>query len=72
MAAIVVALMAVLSLILRLFDFVEEKLFPSGIRAAHKPRTKPLLRRISLPLCIALGVFLATLGLNESFIGWFY
>ena len=52
-----------------LLDMVFERLFPSGIRPAPNSQTqtpKPLLRRLSLPVGLVLGVILARLGLAST------
>lgn len=48
----------------RLFD----RLFPSGVRPARVPapsRRKPLIRTLSLPAGVVLGVLAAALGLSD-------
>lgn len=52
-----------------LIDGLIDKIFPSGIRSARKPQARrrtPLLRLLSLPIGIVLGVALALLGLGDS------
>lgn len=49
-----------------------DKVFPSGIRPARKaqvPRPAPLLKRLSLPVGIVVGIALAQAGLGDKLIG---
>jgi hypothetical protein len=46
-----------------------DRLFPSGIRPARvpaPPRGKPLVRTLSLPAGVVLGVLVAALGLSDG------
>lgn len=72
---ILVALSAALFLIVRLHDFIGGKLFPSGIRPARNlqaKRKKPLLRRLSFPAGLVVGIVLAALGLDDPLTGWLF
>ena len=72
---ILVVLAAALFLIVQLHDFIGEKLFPSGIRPARNPqakRKKPLLRRLSFPAGLVVGIVLAAFGLDDPLIGWLF
>jgi small-conductance mechanosensitive channel len=63
-----VVLFVALFLIVKLHEWVGEKLFPSGIRPARsskKGRKNSPVRRLSLPVGLALGVVFAELGLRE-------
>ena len=56
-----------------LHDRSGKKLLPSGIRPARKPesaRKTLLLRRLSLPAGLVLGVVLGSLGLDDYLSGW--
>jgi len=67
------ALSAALFLIVWLHDRLGEKLFPSGIRPARKPkrvRKTPLFRRLSLPVGLVLGILLAALGWDQWLSDW--
>lgn len=73
-AVLIPLLAAVLFFYMSLFDRLIEKVFPSGIRPAHKSkktRTTPLAKHLSFPLGLALGIVLAALGLVDRFLGWF-
>ncbi|MHA7923564.1 MAG: hypothetical protein ACX936_00095 [Marinobacter sp.] len=64
----IAVLSAVLFFIVFLHDRLGKKLFPSGIRPAREPeraRKTPLLRRLSLPAGLVLGVVIASLGLDD-------
>ena len=64
----IAVLSAILSFIVFLHDFLGKKLFPSGMRPAREPekaRKQPLLRRLSLPIGLVLGVVVASLGLDD-------
>ena len=72
---ILVVLSAALFLIVRLHDFIGEKLFPSGIRPARNPQAKrkrPLLRRLSFPAGLVVGIVLAALGLDIPLTDWLF
>ena len=69
-----VVLATALFFIVLLHDRLGEWLFPSGIRPARKPEKvsrKPLVRRLSLPVGLVLGVVLAGFGLDDWLLGWF-
>lgn len=72
-AVLIPLLAAVLFFYMSLFDRLIDKVFPSGIRPAHKSkkvRKAPLVKRLSLPLGLVLGIVLAALGLGDRFLGW--
>ena len=63
----------VLFFYMSLSDRLIDKVFPSGIRPAHKSkktRKNPLAKRLSFPLGLVLGIVLAALGLGDRFLGW--
>lgn len=52
-----------------LFDGFVDRIFPSGIRPARKPKTAnrtPLLRLLSLPIGFMVGITLARLGFSDA------
>lgn len=68
----IAALFVALSFIVVMHDRIGQKLFPSGIRPAHKPkakRKKPMVRRISFPLGLAVGITLGSLGFDALLLG---
>ena len=68
MAVILVVLLGGLFLVMVLFDWLVDRLFPIGIRTAkdpHEKKPKPLPRALSLPVGFILGVVLAVLGLDR-------
>ena len=72
---LIVVLSIGLFLLVLLHEFIGEKLFPSGIRPARKPRTilkAPLSRRLSLPAGLVIGIALAALGLDEPLFDWLF
>jgi|GEM_PF-749713 len=74
-AVLIVVLAAVLFFLESWFDGLFEKVFPSGIRPARKPkkvRKAPLARRISFPSGLVLGIVLAGLGLGDRLLGWLF
>ncbi len=48
---------------------VSEKFFPGGVKRPRIPRQKPLGRRLSLPLGLAIGLVVAWLGLDLPILG---
>ncbi|NKI34010.1 hypothetical protein HFP89_02370 [Wenzhouxiangella sp. XN79A] len=67
-----VVLLAALFLIVNVHEWLGEKLFPSGIRPARRPGNGPTtsrVRRFGLPVGLALGVFVAALGLTDGLSG---
>lgn len=72
-AVLIVVLAAVLLFLDSWIDVLFEKVFPSGIRPAHKSkkvRKAPMARRLSLPSGLVLGIVLAGLGLGDRILGW--
>ena len=72
-AVLIPLLAAALFFYMSLFDRLIDKVFPSGIRPAHKSkktRKTPMEKRLSLPLGLVLGIVLAVLGLGDRFLGW--
>jgi hypothetical protein len=72
MAMILLLLGGGLFLAIALFDKLFDRLFTVGIRPARNPQPqspKPLLRVISLPLGLILGVVLAVLDLDGAVLG---
>lgn len=68
LAIIVVVFILVFLAFDGLLDRLFEKVFPSGIRAVRKPaasRRSPLLRRLSLPVGITIGLALAWFDLAD-------
>lgn len=66
----IAVLSAVLFFIVFLHDRLGKKLFPSGIqpaRGSEGERKTPLVRRLSLPAGVVLGVFFTSLGLDDYF-----
>lgn len=58
-----------------LIDGLVDRVFPSGIRPARKPKARrrlPLLRRLSLPVGIVVGVALAQVGLGDRLLTIFF
>lgn len=71
-AILIPTLFAGLLLFDGLIDGLIDKVFPSGIRSARKPqvqRRAPLLKRLSLPVGIVVGVALAQAGLGDKLLG---
>lgn len=69
MAVILVLFGGGLFLFMVLSDKLFDRLFPIGIRPAKNPQPqppKPLLRVLSLPLGLILGVVLALLGFDKT------
>ena len=53
-------------------DLLTDRLFAIGVRPARKPKEEgrtPLLRLLSLPVGLVLGVALARLGLDDTILG---
>jgi hypothetical protein len=74
-AVLIVVLAAVLMFLDSWIDVLFDKVFSSGIRPAHKlkkVRKAPMVRRLSLPSGLVLGVVLAGLGLGDRVLGWLY
>lgn len=73
--AIVISLLfAVVPLIDYWLDWLIDRVFPSGIRAARKPQAEgrtPLPRLLSLPAGLIVGVALARLDLDNAIVGAF-
>ncbi len=73
--ALIVVMLGVALLLLIYFDGLIgrllDRIFPSGVRSATPPRDdrKPLVRRLSLPAGLVLGVFLALFGLADTILG---
>jgi len=71
-AVIITLLFGGLFLFMWVFDKVTDPLFSIGVRPAPKPQVKgrtPLLRLMSLPVGVLLGVVLARLGLDDKILG---
>lgn len=72
-AVLIPLLAAVLFFYTSQFDRLIDKIFPSGIRPAHKSkktRKTPLAKSLSFPLGLFLGIVLAALGLGDRYLGW--
>jgi len=73
LSAVIISLLSGgLFLFMLVFDKVTDPLFPIGIRPAPTPQVKgrtPLLRLMSLPVGVLLGVLLARLGLDDKILG---
>jgi hypothetical protein len=74
--ALIVVMLGVAMLLLIYFDGLIgrllDRIFPSGVRAAATPakdNRKPLVRRLSLPAGLVLGVILALFGLADTILG---
>jgi hypothetical protein len=73
MAVIIFFLFAGLFLFLVLSDKLFDRVFKIGIRPAKTPQTqqpKPLLRVLSFPSGVILGVVLAVLGLDRTILSF--
>jgi hypothetical protein len=71
-AGIITLLFGGLFLAMLVFDKVTDRLFSIGIRPAPRQQVKgrtPLLRLVSLPMGVLLGVLLARLGLDDKILG---
>ena len=71
-AVIAPLLFAGVILLERVTDKLIDPIFPSGVRPARKPRAKgrkPLLRLLSLPVGLIVGMALARLGLGDAILG---
>jgi hypothetical protein len=74
MALILLVLGGGFFLFLILQEKLFDRLFPTGIRPAQNPRPeapKPLVRVLSLPLGLIVGVVLAVLGLDRALLNLF-
>lgn len=68
-----VVLGVALFLIVRLHDWLGERLLPRGIRPARRPGSgakTSRVRRLGLPVGLAFGVVFAELGVREALSGW--
>lgn len=71
-AMIITLVFGALFLFMWVFDKVTDPLFSIGVRPAPKPQAKgrtPLLRLLSLPAGLLLGVVSARLGLDAQILG---
>jgi hypothetical protein len=72
LAVVIPLLFAGVFLFSWVLDMLTDRLFTIGVRPARTPKEEgrtPLLRLLSLPVGLVLGVALARLGLDETILG---
>ena len=72
LAVVIPLLFAGVFLFSWVLDMLTDRLFSIGVRPARTPKEEgrtPLLRLLSLPVGLVLGVALARLGLDETILG---